>query len=89
MLKGYNFGIPSFLSPLVEEKLGWYFVLKPAFHLCKLKRQTLWAELNVYQFVEITFSLGNFEKYHIAAKFYPPFLLAKTCSFGNKMSLSQ
>ena len=21
-------------------------------------------------------SLGNFEKYHIAAKFYPPFLLA-------------
>ena len=34
-------------------------------------------------------SLGNFEKYHIAAKFYPPFLLAKTCSFSNKMSLSQ
>ena len=34
-------------------------------------------------------SLGNFEKYHIAAKFYPPFLLAKTCSFGNQMSLSQ
>ena len=34
-------------------------------------------------------SLGNFEKYHIAAKFYPPFLLAKTCSLGNKISLSQ
>ena len=38
---------------------------------------------------EEEYSLGNFEKYHLAAKFYPPFLLAKTCSFGNKMSLSQ
>ena len=34
------------------------------------------------------YTIGNFEKYHIVAKLYPPFL-AKTCSFGNKMSLSQ
>ena len=27
-------------------------------------------------FVVLCISLGNFEKYHIAAKFYPPFLLA-------------